>query len=86
MVCIWFGILVGYRDIMCESDSKIALSLTEEGVSPTHPYYAIVGHIVEFKQFSLKLSFSHTLCESNSSANWLVKLGVSMDDKFTTNI
>jgi len=37
---------------MSESGSKTTLSLIEDGVSPTHPYVVIVGHIVEFKQFS----------------------------------
>lgn len=59
----------GYRDVVCESDSKSALDLILGGVFHTHPYAAVIAHIRSFMSYAWNLSFGHTLREGNASAD-----------------
>lgn len=68
----------GYKDVICESYSKVALSLIEEGVQQSHPYAPIVDHIRKFVDFPWHLVFHHTLREGNQYADWLAKFGANM--------
>lgn len=69
----------GHREVICETDSKIALIFITDGVSKFHPYAPLVDHIRNFSTFSWKLSFKHTFREGNVCADWLAKHGASSD-------
>lgn len=69
----------GYRNVICESDSKTALLMISEGVPCTHPHCPVVDRIRSFSQHQWTLSFSHSLWEGNWCADWLAKFGSSMD-------
>lgn len=69
----------GYKEVMCESDSKIALELIQKVVDTFHPHAPLVSHIRKFTFLNWKLSFHHTFREDNECANWLAKYGASSD-------
>ncbi|KAH1263462.1 hypothetical protein GmHk_02G005852 [Glycine max] len=55
--------------VVCESDSKTALMLIDEGVHDTHPYAPIVSYIKSLSNISWDLMFAHSLPEGNSCAD-----------------
>lgn len=69
----------GIKDVICELDSQLALSLVEKGVVQSHPYAPIVDYIRSFKNYNWRLSFVHTLQEGNNNMDWLAKFGANMD-------
>lgn len=73
----------GYREVVCESDSLIALQLMiQEGTINTHPHAALIDYIRTFKFSNWNLSFTHTLREGNACTDWLAKSGASSNDSF----
>lgn len=70
----------GFRDVICESDSKTAVTLVQNGVSKVHLYAPLVDHIRSYNSFSWNLSFCHTLREGNACADWLAKQGATLGD------
>lgn len=79
---IAFGLKIarqhGYSNLICESDSKVALSFIEEGVLPTHPHAPIIDFIRSFMNLDGNLSFVHSLRERNACADWLAKHGSTL--------
>lgn len=71
----WFS---GYREVVCESDSKTALTLIEEGVQRAHPYAPVVNYIRGFRDSVWTLSFHQTIREGNACVDWLPKHGAKM--------
>lgn len=69
----------GYDDVVCESDSTVALSLINEGTHDYHPYASIVNKIRGLCVHSWRLSFRHTLQEGNFCADYLAKFGANHD-------
>lgn len=69
----------GYREVICESDSMMALNLIKDGADLFHPHASIMGniHIVIAEDWNVELR--HTLREGNSCADWLAKTGASTD-------
>ncbi|KAL5149944.1 putative ribonuclease H protein [Glycine soja] len=68
--CEW---IKGLRNIICKSDSKLALQFVTEGVIQSHPYAPIVAKIREFLSYDGNLSFLHTLREGNLVSDYLAK-------------
>jgi len=68
---------VGFRSIICESDSQSTLFLLEDDHPLTHPYAPLAFHIKRFLSYDWDLSFTHTLCEGNACADWFGKHGAS---------
>lgn len=73
--------MVTVTSLICESDSQAALSLIEEGVSSVHPFAPVFDYVRSFKILARHLSFNHSLRESNSCADWLVKYRANMEQK-----
>lgn len=69
----------GYKDIICESASLLALQLIEGDVPSTHPHAPLISHIKEYRNQSWKLAFTHILREGNTGADWLAKRGANSD-------
>lgn len=74
----------GYKDVICESDSKIAISLVTQGCHKAHPYAPLINQIRKFQTSSWRLQFKHTLREGNFYADWLAKYGANSDVAFAT--
>ena len=72
----------GLRDIICESDSAVALELINKEPNVCHPYYAIIKKIQDTITLPWKCSLQHTWREANSCADWLAKYGSSHDDPY----
>ncbi|RZB90460.1 putative ribonuclease H protein [Glycine soja] len=68
----------GFRNIQCESDSKLALQLISEGRNSLHPYASIIQKIQDFKLLHWDLHFNHTFREGNMCADELAKTGSSL--------
>lgn len=69
----------GYKDIICESASLLALQLIEGDVPSTHPHAPLISHIKEYRNQNWKLAFTHILREGNTGADWLAKRGANSD-------
>lgn len=67
------GLAGGYHNVVCETDSKVALSLINEGTQQVHPYATIISKIRSFSSHPWRLSFQHTFREGNFCADWLAK-------------
>lgn len=60
----------GSRDVICESDSQLALKIIPEAFPQINFMLApIVHHINKFKTYVWKPVITHTLREGNSSAS-----------------
>lgn len=70
----------GYKFVICESDSLSALSLINDGVSPFHPFAPLIEEIHMLRCMQRTLScFKHILREGNEFADWMAKIGASLD-------
>lgn len=72
----------GYRFIVCESDSATALRLIKENNNPFHPYSPLISQIQRLVTQQWDVSFTHTLREGNTVADWLAKTGATHDSYF----
>lgn len=70
----------GYRDIVCETDSMMALNLIKDGVDLFHPHASILANIHKVMAQDWNVELIHTLREGNSCADWLAKNGASADN------
>lgn len=74
--------LKGYKPLVCESDSKIAISMIQQGTHHLHPLAPLVNDIRTFGELPWQLSFNHVFREGNECADWLAKKGASEDSLF----
>lgn len=77
--------LVGYRNIVCESDSKTMLDLIKDRVDMFHPQATIIQniHMANAAQ-DWSITFAHTLHEGNSCADWLAKTRATLEINLIT--
>ena len=72
---------LGYRRVICETDSLEAFKLVTAASSPPrHSCYQILGDIKQLMKRSWTLRFSHVLCASNTGADYLAKCGAASND------
>lgn len=69
----------GYRHVVCESDSMLALDLVKKGVDMFHPHATMLTNINKVISREWNVALIHTLREGNSCADWLAKIGASSD-------
>lgn len=69
----------GYAPLICESDSRSALSLIQDGVHQLHPLQAVVTSIHQLVAHPWQVTFQHVFREGNECADWLAKHGANMD-------
>ncbi|KAL5161879.1 hypothetical protein HKD37_07G019094 [Glycine soja] len=55
----------GILTLVCESDSKVAVSLVKEGVPNTHPNTTIITKICSVIDGAATIKLSHTFREGN---------------------
>ncbi|KAJ1430717.1 Ribonuclease H domain [Sesbania bispinosa] len=86
LLAIRFGLLLaweeGYRNIICWTDSMLALSLITAPVLKFHKYSSILEGIARLVHQEWNVTFKHILREGNSCADWLAKLGVQNGSTF----
>lgn len=63
----------GARDVLCFSDSSLAVLAVEKGVGQFHVYAPIIQSIRDGIQRDWRFRLAHTLREANQPANWLAK-------------
>lgn len=76
------GVGCWIRFIVCESDSATALRLIKENNNPFHPYSPLISQIQRLVTQQWDVSFTHTLREGNTVADWLAKTGATHDSYF----
>ncbi|KAG4950540.1 hypothetical protein JHK85_044447 [Glycine max] len=77
-----FAILQGLKiawesschDIICESNSTLALSKLTQGNVLFHPYVVVINQVKSYMSCAWNLKFIHILKEGNNYANELVKM------------
>ncbi|CAL0331035.1 unnamed protein product [Lupinus luteus] len=69
----------GFKAIICESDSQLALTLIAKGLDRFHPHEPVINKIRNFMYFPWSLTLNHTLRETNECADWLAKHGAAND-------
>lgn len=73
----------GARDLVCYSDSLMAVKLAGSPIVATHLDAAIIAGIQELLCRDWDVELRHTLREGNGSADVMAKLGASQAEKFT---
>jgi ribonuclease HI len=67
----------GYREVICYSDSLLAVSLINKGVHPFHSFANEINKIRQLKSRAWNVLIEHTLREGNKCADVLAKIGAS---------
>nr|KYP71799.1 hypothetical protein KK1_011072 [Cajanus cajan] len=79
LLAILHGMKLAWRanfcNILCVSDSLLAVNLVLGPLDVLHKYTPIIAHIKELLQQSWSVCFCHSLREGNQSADFLSKLG-----------
>jgi len=78
LLAIYLGLRMdwefGMSELMCYSDSKIAIKLIKEPVNDWHHYAAILHYIQELLSRDWQVELVHTLREGNACADYLAKI------------
>ncbi|PNX87151.1 ribonuclease H, partial [Trifolium pratense] len=69
----------GFRNIACYSDSLQAVSLIRDGVSAFHQYANEIQKIRQLLSRDWNVVINHTFREGNACADFLAKMGASMN-------
>lgn len=69
----------GFRNLICESDSKEAIRLVEEAYIDYHHLSSVISNIRDWLQKSWNVRLVHVFREANFGADCLAKLGASSD-------
>ncbi|PNX73497.1 ribonuclease H [Trifolium pratense] len=70
----------GFRNIIIESDSTLAVNFACHRTSQLHPYAPLIQQIRHLHRVDWNVSFHRTLREGNECADWLAKTGASSND------
>ncbi|KAF7834787.1 putative ribonuclease H protein At1g65750 family [Senna tora] len=65
----------GYRNIIMEVDSQIAIDLIQKEINPLHPHCSIVKSIQHLMNRDWRVIFQHTYREGNGVADFLAHWG-----------
>lgn len=86
LLAIYHGLRVawdmGFRLVICESDSQVAISLVTTEVDQFHPHANLINSIKRLTTRDWTLVFTHTLRKGNECADWFAKTGASSDVDF----
>ena len=84
MLALYYGLKAawerGYRDVICYSDSTLPVQLVSNMVNPLHHYAAIISNVQDLLQRSWNVQLKHSVRETNSSADFIAKLGAASSD------
>lgn len=70
--------LIGYKNIVLESDSKTTINLILSGCFSQHPNFFIIDSIVQLLYSVADGTISHTFKEANQVAYAFAKFGSSL--------
>ncbi|XP_019447242.1 PREDICTED: uncharacterized protein LOC109350462 [Lupinus angustifolius] len=72
----------GFKNVICESDSQLALSLIVNDGDKFHPQVVVIKRIKSLINLLLCLTLKHTLREGNEGVDWFAKYGADNDHLF----
>lgn len=72
----------GIRDLVCYSDSTLAIQLVMDDINPWHHYASIIANIKDLMGRSWRLQLFHSWREANAVANCLAKIGVASSNSW----
>lgn len=82
LIAIFNGLQIafrkGYRRIIVESDSQVALKLLSDGCSPSHPCHMLIYAIKEIFGKLEEVHSCHIAREGNSVADAFAKYGLTL--------
>jgi ribonuclease HI len=74
---------LGYRNIICYSDSTLAIQLIDEMGNLWHHYASILANIKDMVNRNWHIRFKHTMREANAVADLLAKIGAAGTNLWT---
>jgi len=79
------AISLNFEELVCYSDSLLAMNLIKEDLNQFHVYVVLIQNIKDIMS-SLHVNLHHTLREGNHCADFMTKLGASNDGNLTLHL
>ncbi|XP_057420427.1 uncharacterized protein LOC130714518 [Lotus japonicus] len=70
---------LGHRQVVCYSDSLLAVTLIQEPPSHFHEFAVLINNICDLLRKDWVVRIEHVLREGNACADFLAKAGVNQD-------
>lgn len=73
---------LGYRHVVCFSDSMLAINLVRDPPSQYHVFAVLIAHICQLLKRSWRVRLEHILREGNFCADFVAKAGANQEVSF----